>query len=274
MLLPMLSLYGSRLVCLREYFHCMHLPVWLEILLSRIRIAVPCLSLRLSCCAAPALAPLAFCTLLSPQPGHAQSSLSTVSEVRRDTGAAHVPDQLGRVATVRGVITSRPLSVESGALISHLQDVTGGITLVAKSQGILPADLAIGDVVQATGELNQYRGAEELIVTDFERYATGSGIRPVSVTAAVASGERLEGQLVHLSGELVVNGSEDGQTSIRLRDNTGEIPLTLSRRFSDPAFRARLRDGGAVQITGIINQSDATPPFDSGYRVAPRGRCP
>src|SRR2546422_664026 len=113
---------------------------------------------------------------------------------------------------------------------------------------------------------------EELVVSEITRIGTRALPAPHEVLVADLAAERHSGQLVRLFGELIVPPDLLSENrDLMIRDRSGRIPVFISDRFfANRAFVRRLLQGGKVELVGIASQSDADPPFDSGYRIAPR----
>ncbi len=203
--------------------------------------------------------------------GQAPRTVS-VTAALQDSDGDRIPDRLGQHVTLRGVLISNPVVIGSRASRVNLQDSTGGLRLLTPDTALLAGRFREGDVVLVRGTVGQYRGMEELLVEDIRRLGVGPLPRPRDVLVADLSRERYQGQLVRLAGELRF-GSDSAarQATTVLRDRSGDVPVVIpSRFFADRRFADRLPKGGSVVLTGIAEQRDDSPPFDSGYRVRPR----
>jgi two-component system, sensor histidine kinase and response regulator len=205
--------------------------------------------------------------------------ITPIQEVLRDKNGDFVPDRLGEVFTVSGILTSDPAPLRGfgsdtadEASVMNVQDKTGGIVLVTRDAALLSGGFKRGNVVQARGKLSQQSGMEELILVEIRLLGSDALPAPRDVLAADLRGERYTGQLVRVAGELVVPPDfPDGKREPVLRDRSGEIPLlVLHRFFSNPSFASRLMQGGKVEVVGIASQYCKDPPFNSGYRLVPR----
>lgn len=219
------------------------------------------------------LSHLVLLLVLHASAGYAQQSGAVpIREALRDVDGDRIPDRMGETVELVGTAISDPLVIGPTGSLINLQDSTGGVMLFAHDTTQLKT-LAAGDRVRVLGTVGQYRGAEQLIIGRVERIGTAEMPAPRDVLAADLVVERYAGQLVRVSGELVASEGNDGRITAELRDRSGRIPVLISQRFlSDPEFTRRLLRGGEVEIVGIASQSDATPPFDSGYRLIPRGQ--
>lgn len=218
------------------------------------------------------LSHLLLLVVLHASAGYAQQPGAVpIREALRDVDGDRIPDRLGETVELVGIAISDPLVIGPTVSLINFQDPTGGIALFTPDTTQLKT-LAAGDRVRVRGAVGQYRGAEQLIIERIERIGTAEMPAPRDVLAADLLGERYAGQLVRVSGELVASEGNEGRITAELRDRSGRIPVYISERFlSDPEFTRRLLRGGEAEIVGIAGQSDATPPFDSGYRLIPRG---
>jgi len=210
---------------------------------------------------------------------NAAEKVTPIREVLRDLDANFVPDRLGEIFTVSGVLISSPINLrgfgpdgtEYASMVS-LQDGTGGITLFTRNAALLASGFKGGDAVQARGKLSQRNGMEELLLTEIRRLGAGTMPQPHDVLTADVRSERYSGQLVRVVGELVVPPDLlDTRRGLALRDRSGEIPVIVSDGFfSDPQFAGRLMQGGRAELVGIASQNCKDPPFNSGYQLLPR----
>lgn len=205
--------------------------------------------------------------------GIAAQSLQTTLPVRHalvDRDGDRIPDRIGEMVTVRGVIISDPLVVDRDASLVNFQDTTGGLVLFTRDTTTL-LDLARGDSVRVRGRLGQYRGAEQLVVEEIERLGRTEVPAPGDVSVSDLQGERYFGQLVRVAGTLTARRTEAGWFDVEVRDQTGSIRVYISSSWlTDPGFVERLTRGGEVEVAGIASQdTGADPPVD-GYRIVPR----
>ena len=212
----------------------------------------------------------------APAPSDSREPPTRLAVALRDADGDRVPDSVGQTLVVEGVLTSDPHLFSSrgrdAAWLVNLQDATGGIVLFTRDAALLPPGLRRGERVRATGVLSQYRGAEQLEVKVLEQQGPGPLPEPLAARAADLNSEHYSGQMVRVTGELMVPPDLLSRRSgLRLRDRSGEINVFISDRFfGDASFAARLARGGMVQILGIASQDDSDTPFDSGYRLIPR----
>lgn len=223
---------------------------------------------------ASVLVRLALCMLglLSLAPAaRAQDQVETIRAVEVDSNADDVPDRLGQLVEVEGILLSKPIALDVDAAIGYIQDATGGLTLFSPDTSLLVGRFEPGDLARVRGVVGQYAGAEQIVVESIELIDRGAAPAPMAVQAATVARETYSGSLVQVAGRLRVSKEESGLLRVELQDSSGSIPVRISSRFlSDPEFVADLRRGGEAEITGIASQYKEEPPFDSGYQLLPR----
>ncbi|MGQ0814250.1 MAG: ATP-binding protein [Gemmatimonadota bacterium] len=186
-----------------------------------------------------------------------------------DQNRDFIPDQKGRVVRVRAKITSGARVTGPKAQLIYAQDETRGVVLFSRDTTMLNL-LERGDVVEVVGEVDQYRGMEQLAVKTLKLIGNGREVQPRRLKTAEAVKEANAGLLVRISGKLLVEKSERAVT-VELTDNTGTITIFVSRsNLLDAGLVRRLEEGGRATVVGIVSQFDKEPPYDSGYELIPR----
>lgn len=199
-----------------------------------------------------------------------QPKVITVAEALRDANGDYIPDRLGEIVSLRGVITA---VADKPRHSTNLQDSTGGIPLYEgrKDQILLFEHFKPGDWVQVRGQIGQYKGNERLLVEEISLVGTAPLPEPRRVKVADLLGEKYCGQLVRVSGQLLVPADPGERQDLKLDDEFSEIRVHLhSSNLVNPKFLQRLVNG-EVEIVGIVEQKKEVPPFNSGYRLVPRG---
>jgi PAS domain S-box-containing protein len=195
--------------------------------------------------------------------------LATVLE---DVDGDFVPDRMGQVVTVQGVITADPLVTGRNSALANMQDASGGILLFTRSPSRFENRFKAGDEVRATGTVGQYQGAEQIIVSEIEVVKESMIPPPRLATAAELNSEVLSGRLVRVRGRmrLIEKPDADGARA-ELVDETGTIQVFIPNRFySDPEFLGALPELHEAEVVGILSQKVTEPPFNTGYRLVPR----
>ncbi|HAV63186.1 MAG TPA: hybrid sensor histidine kinase/response regulator [Verrucomicrobiales bacterium] len=195
-----------------------------------------------------------------------------IRSVLSDADDDFVPDRLGELVVVQGVLTSDPIVMARNAALANLQDETGGILLFTRAPARLRDRVKLGDEVRVTGVVEQFQGAEQLNVKEVEYLRDGVLPDPREVTAAQVNGEEFAGQLVRLRGRLrlLERPDEDGARA-ELTDRTGMVGVFVPTRFyEDPGFLGELPNLHEAEIVGVAGQKDSEPPYNGGYRLVPR----
>lgn len=187
-----------------------------------------------------------------------------IADVLADADRDTVPDRKGKPMRVRGVVT-----VPTGILREHgfqvmIQDASGGIGLYNRE---LKLDLAPGDVVDAAGEVSQYKGAVQLrdvVVTPMGRKPIPASL-PVGIAEADSwkhMGRRVKVEGV--TGELMM----DSFGVLRLSGDDGAVvSLFIPERVVDRFDWKRFARGTRVSATGVVSMYKPAWPYDGGFQV-------
>ncbi len=173
---------------------------------------------------------------------------------------------------VEGSLTVEPGIFHDTVTQAFVQDATGGVQIF--DNDLLA--LSRGDVVQFTGEAEQFGGATEVsIAENWGNYGytwVSSGSPPAAQVLTISSiDEGEEGELVRINGVTITSGSipESGSGSITVTDNGGTNTLTL--RVDDATdIPGANSPTGSFDIVGVISQFDSWVPFNSGFQIQPR----
>ena len=206
---------------------------------------------------------------LGPRVVAAQSATPAgISAVLVDRDVNFVPDRLGDTVVITGTVTTRPRGTHDQWRFVLVQDDSGGIRMAGPADEKLIDRLQPGDVIRATGVLQQFRGAAELRALRIERDGATSVPHAHDVRVADAASERYEGRRVRVVGQLS-RRARDGGVEFELRDGSGGMAVHLPARLLESTLGSRLLLGGHVDMVAIVSQADREPPFDSDYRLAP-----
>jgi beta-lactamase superfamily II metal-dependent hydrolase len=183
------------------------------------------------------------------------------------------PLLLGRSVTLRGVVTVGTGTFSTADNDVFIQDATGGVNVFERSsQDPL---LAIGDRVDVTGNVDQYRGLTRITSPSLVvRSALPAAVETTLVTAGdiASSGETHEGLLIRIENCTISGGQWPGideEATLSVGDSTGEFTLFID---SDTDIDGSDEPTDTLVITGIVSQHDASFPYLSDYRVVPRSR--
>lgn len=199
-----------------------------------------------------------------------------ISEAIADKNGDYIPDRKGERVTLRGILTSDPLRVDSSrtTALANMQDETGGILVYSPEASKLIHRVKAGDEVLATGLIDQYEGAEQITLADIKFIRETNLPAAIPVTASDLASEKYSGQLVKIRGKLEVLDRIDGaNVQAVLRDESGKkIGILIPTRFykEEPAFVRELLRIPEVELVGIASQSDVEAPLNGDYQLVPR----
>ncbi len=215
-----------------------------------------------------------FDPLLSPEP---------IAEVRRDADGDVVPERVGDTVVVAGRAVAgqdAPAIPVNG--MTALQDRSGGIHAIFP-EDTSAAAVELGDSLRVKGVLQHRYGLAQLNVLDYE--VVGSAEErvpsPVPLTVPAATGERYEGELVRVEGQVAEISRNDGGKYFIMTED-GSHPDELSQEAaqqimvfvsSDETSRIRphrFEVGDQVEVTGLLGQYDYEAPYTDSYQVIPR----
>jgi Secretion system C-terminal sorting domain/FG-GAP-like repeat len=202
---------------------------------------------------------------------YAVPDLLTIAEAKVDADGDFAPDMKDATVTVSGVVINE--SHSSSNMNVFIQDPTGGIYLLSWGN---PGDLKIGDRVTATGTIDQYRGLNQLVLTDpateIVLVDTGRVILPKTLTIDeyIANAEMYEATLVKLEGVAPTEGStwpEAGSDANNFKVWTGYGTEVIARIDKDTDVDDGAEPTWPVDYVGIATQFDGSEIPDSGYQV-------
>ncbi len=174
---------------------------------------------------------------------------------------------------IRGVVTAGSHFGNQGP--GYLQDSTAGISVfgpefagfVAKNIGPQRAF-----EVEVHGVVDFFNGLTQMLVYSVKRTNLVSPPAPVVLKTAeiAANGEKYEGKLVRVIGAQIISGSfppANGSANLTIDDGSG--PCTL-RIDDNTDLAGQPTPSGRIEITGVLGQFDAVPPYTEGYQLLPR----
>ena len=184
------------------------------------------------------------------------NSITPIALARADNPRDFVPDFLGDIVTVKGVITSPNFRDPITQGESHfIQDNSAGMQFYA-FPGISPA-LEMGDEVVVTGVIEQYRGSTVIHLysaNDIQIVGKGKLPEPKKIHAAHLAdqvGEKIEGELVVLENVRIVSGQFDGLGLVTVVDSKGNTAIVFIDRDYD--IVGSPTPSGLFNLTGKCN---------------------
>ena len=125
-----------------------------------------------------------------------------------------------------------------------IQDDSGGVRL----ETTVPADVAVGDQVEAAGFVDGEPGFVVLLGSLVQKNGSGRLPQPRNISAAELVSGAHDGQLVRLSGELLEQKMEDGNRVLELQSGQQVFRAYLVK---SPASMRSIPVGSEVQATGV-----------------------
>lgn len=150
-----------------------------------------------------------------------------------------------------------------------IQDDTAGIDVYCYNVPV-SADLQLGDIVEASGKIDEYHGKKEIVFSETSDVALVSrGVPPTPiVTNTVFINENTEGWLVVITG--TVSGYTGG-TDLNFYVNDGSGAAAIYKdNDTGIDLSSWMTNGDLITLVGIGTQNDYDEPYDSYYQVIPR----
>ncbi|MBC8375937.1 MAG: T9SS type A sorting domain-containing protein [FCB group bacterium] len=188
----------------------------------------------------------------------------SIADARADANADLVPDNLGNLVHVIGVVTSPDYGGYYRAY--HIGDETAGIVLHASGTDL---ELRVGDEVEVFGEVSQYNGLTQLEVTaaDVTVLSTHNA-RTATLITLDQLGEATEGSFVKVDDVYLVEPglwpAHGDSESLDLTDGTNTVTLRID---SDTHLDGWYPPQGLMSIRGVVSQYDSSDPRDGGYQL-------
>ncbi len=204
----------------------------------------------------------------------------TIAEVKVDANGDFVPDRMGEIVTIKGVITS-PTINSLFSLSITVQDETAGISIYSSEDSILTT---VGDLVQITGEVGQYNGLTQLVVSDradIRRLGAGTVPAPIVLSPSFYTDpmyvESLESMLIQINGLTKVDGEwpdSNDNSNLDVWDGAKSPEgdsLTFKIRIDKDLDLAGMPEPVyPMNVVGFLAQYDPSTPPDDGYQLFPR----
>jgi hypothetical protein len=173
-------------------------------------------------------------------------------------------DSLGVRCSLKGQLCGRNFFAIEGEFGWAMRDGTGSIALYRNDNPF--SNLHEGDSVRVTGLISQLNGLSFLYVESLEK-TSDSSQAPLPLAVDSLS-EASESALVTLSGYQVLNpvqwtGNPQG-FSVTIGNGNRQYQLWLDNELIPFPVSA---PEGLLSITGIGDQDDDTPPYQSNYRL-------
>jgi DNA/RNA endonuclease YhcR with UshA esterase domain len=204
--------------------------------------------------------------MLNPAP----PTIITIAEAREDLNSDLIPDRLGETVTIKGVVLSPNYQTANHSY--YIWDGTAGITEIIF--GTTNPVLNLGDSVQITGVIGQFRGLTQIQPADSSGIVLINSGNPVpgpivlTVAQYVSDPEAYEGTLVGFASVNKISGTWGGNQTLKVSDGTDTLDLRID---SDTDLDNNPEPSWPVDIIGLASQfSSPSSALDNGYQILPR----
>lgn len=196
----------------------------------------------------------------------------TIAEAREDINGDLIPDKLGQIVKIRGVVIGPNFQTVNFSY--YIQQENAGINIF-RSGTTLPA-LQLGDSVEVTGTIGQFRGLTQISHssdTDLIKLGTGTVPAAISLTFDEFTGnqELYESVLIKFNNVSKSSGTwpSSGQSAtLVISQGTDLFDLRID---SDTDIDDNPEPTWPRNITGIGSQyTSSTSVLDDGYQLLPR----
>ncbi len=196
-----------------------------------------------------------------------QAPLIPIGQAITDRDGDTIPDLLGRTVHVRGVVTIPTGIISDAYLQAFIQDDTGAIFLFDRK---IEQDLQLGDLVDAVGQIDQYRGAIQLINPRYEVIGRKELPAATNLSIRAAGSWANYGRLVQVKGVL---GKSESQTIILIPlragadDPSAKIDVFIPRKVERAMLDDDFPPGATVSVVGIVSIRAFDRPYLDGFQV-------
>ncbi|MFO7524738.1 MAG: T9SS type A sorting domain-containing protein [Ignavibacteriaceae bacterium] len=197
----------------------------------------------------------------------------TIAQAREDLNGDLIPDRLGQIVTIEGVVNSPNYQTVNHSY--YIWDGTAGITEILF--GTTSPVLNLGDAVRITGEIGHFRGLTQIqpaSAADITILSSGNPVPgPVVLTLAAykADPEAYEGTLVGFVALNKVGGTwpaPGGSATLQVSDGTDTVDYRID---SDTDLDDNPEPTWPVDLLGLGSQfSSGVTVYNDGYQILPR----
>ena len=177
-----------------------------------------------------------------------------------EIGKDGVPLHVGEVVKVRGIVVAPP-GIFYKAIYIYDPSVGRGVQVFGAD---LTGIVNIGDYVEVTGKISQYKGETEIVIsstTNVTVISSGHNFKAERIYTDNAYDEVYEGSFVEVCGRV-----ESVSTSyFYLNDSSGRIQI-----YAPNLNIGWVQVGMNLSVTGIVAQYDTSLPYFSYYEIKPR----
>lgn len=200
-----------------------------------------------------------------------QRQIISIAEAKVDRDSNYIPDKLGDTVIVGGRVSVAPETLWSNRFQIAIQDTSAGMFIFNQSNKW--PGIKLGDSLQITGVIDQYRGLSQIIHPEIVFVDT---IRRKNVNAIDLDSNNLESSesmLVTVVGQITNISANSGGNYISIAPSEGSdktLEGFLSNLHNTPNLPDRFELGETVKITGLLIQHDYSEKLDGSYQILPR----
>ena len=206
----------------------------------------------------------------------AGAQVLTIAEARVDSDGDGIPDLVGEIVTISGIVTCETTLFSTSGYSFYMQDATAGINVYAYEA---PGNMVPGQRWELTGEIKAYNGLTEISpgsVDDYS-YVDNPGMpAPVQLVRNQPVSEPIEGMLIAAGDQNLIQwctvatspSSAGGGYNFDVWNGQSIIPIRVNG--STGIDVSSISEGSRLFLLGIGGQYDSTEPYDSGYQLLPR----
>ncbi|MCF6269540.1 MAG: FG-GAP-like repeat-containing protein [Melioribacteraceae bacterium] len=198
-------------------------------------------------------------------------SAEAIAGVKIDSDGDGVPDRLGEQVVTMGIVTS--LNFSSSGYLTTIQDESAAIHLW--SSGDTLSNYNIGDRVQVSGEVAQFRGLTEIYTTPEDILFLGTATTPepmvVTIADLQADPEKYESMLLKINAITLSGGTWPAEGSNANLDMTDGYLETRVRIDKDLDLDGQPEPVWPVNVIVVGAQySSSSSVVNDGYQYFPR----
>ncbi|GAB1595703.1 diguanylate cyclase [Lysobacter claricitrinus] len=191
--------------------------------------------------------------------------LETIDRIVVDHDGDTVPDRKGERVRVHGTVLVGSGVLRLRGIQIYIQDATGGLGLFNPRDPHMT--FAAGDIVEAWGEVSQFKGGIQLQDVQVRRIGHGALPAPLPLTVEQADGWEHVGRRVRIEG-IAGPLTLDQWAMLRITGEDGVpmqlyVPAPVVDRFD----WKRYPRGTRIAATGVLSIYKPTWPFDGGFQV-------
>jgi hypothetical protein len=196
----------------------------------------------------------------------------TIAEAIEDLNGDLIPDRLGQIVTIQGVVYSP--NYQSIHSSYYIDDGTAGTNIFMYGPYVFYWSL--GDLLQITGSVYQYNGITEIIPADTSGWVFLSSGNPLPIPTVLTlseyfvNPETFEGSLIGFVNLTMVGGNWPPfgmSATVQVSDGIDTLDMRID---SDTDIDNNPEPTWPKDIIGIGSQFTSNIPPNDGYQILPR----